>query len=314
VRAGDRSVFVDAAYDPLAESFRTVADEARITVEMLSNDFPGIPFPYPFMTVFNGYYGMEFPMIVNDGEFPNRISNVYVHAHEITHSYFPFMVGINETRYAWMDEGMAYFLPVGIQKKLSDYDHMIRAARGYERFAGTERDYPLLIPATASGGNELQILGYIKPALAFAVLRDAMGSGKFDAALREFVRRWEGKHPLPWDFFHTFNHVNGENLDWFWKPWFFDFGWPDLAITDVRTESGITTVTVQREGSMPVPVRMQVTLQGGQKQDIEQSAALWKSGSNVVEFRVDHDLPITSIRLGAGWIPDANPRNNEWAP
>ena len=311
---GERRVFVDAVYDPLAETFRTVAEEGRITVEMLSRDFPAVPFPYPSITVFNGYYGMEFPMIVNDGEFPTRRTNVYVHAHEITHSYFPFMVGINETRYAWMDESMAYFLPIDIQKRLSNYDHLIRAARSYERFAGIELDYPLAIPATAADGMHLQMLAYIKPAVALAVLRDVMGEEKFTEALREFIRRWEGKHPLPWDFFHTFNHVNGESLNWFWNPWFFDFGWPDLAITSVDREGGLSTITVRKEGHMPVPVRMRITLEGGRTKDIEQSAAVWKEGGEQVQFRLDHEVPIHSIRLGADWVPDSDPSDNEWTP
>ena len=313
-RVGARRVFVDVAYDPSSTSFRTATDEARITVEMLSASRPGVPFPYPGMTVFNGHYGMEFPMIVNDGEFPNRILNVYVHAHEIAHSYFPFMVGVNETRYAWMDEGMAYFLPIDVQERLSGYDHLVRAARGYERFAGTERDFPMSIPATASAGDDLQILAYLKPALALAVLRDMLGDEEFDAALRHFITRWEGRHPLPWDFFHTFNHVTRRDLDWFWKPWFLEAGYPDLAIEGVEKQGSVSTITVRRRGSMPVPVQLEVTLQGGETRDIVKSADVWKDGAEVLQFRVDNDRPITGLRLGAPWVPDARQADNSWTP
>ena len=309
---GEGRVFVDAAYDPSSKSFQTATAEAKETVEMMSAARPGVPFPYPVMTVFNGHYGMEFPMIVNDGEFPNRILNVYVHAHEIAHAYFPFMVGVNETRYAWMDEAMAYFLPVDVQKKQSNYDHMIRAARGYERFAGTEMDYPLLIPALASWGDQLQVLAYIKPAIALNILRDAMGAERFDAALRGFIERWEGRHPLPWDFFFTFNDLGGENLDWFWRPWFFEPGYPDLAITKVESRAGSTEVTVTRVGSMPVPVHIDVTLQGGETKRVAESAAVWKGGAGEATFRIDHSVPVTSLRLGANWIPDSDHTNNSW--
>jgi hypothetical protein len=311
-RVDDRRVFVDVAYDPASTSFVTAADEGRITVEMLSAARPGVPFPYPAVTVFNGYYGMEFPMIVNDGEFHNRVLNVYVHSHEIAHSYFPFMVGIDETRYAWMDEGMAYFLPVDVQKSLSQYDHMIRAARGYERFAGTERDFPLLLPSTASSGDDLQIMAYLKPALAFAILRESLGAETFDAALRTFMLRWEGKHPLPWDFFHTFNEVAGESLNWFWSPWFFEPGYPDLAIAKVEEEEGGSVVTVRRVGSMPVPVHMQMTLENGATEDVVKTAAIWKDGGAVAQFRVAHAARLASVRIGASWIPDANPTDNTW--
>lgn len=313
-RVGTRRVFVDAAYDPLAASFQTAAEEGGVAVRMMSAARPGVPFPYPGITVFNGHYGMEFPMIVNDGEFPNRILNVYVHAHEIAHSYFPFMVGTDETRYAWMDEGMAYFLPVDVQKRLSDYDHMIRAARTYERFAGTERDYPMMLPSTASAGDDLQVIAYLKPALAFAVLREMLGEEGFDSALRTFITRWEGKHPLPWDFFHTFNAVVGENLNWFWKPWFFEQGVPDLAIEGVERDGAMSTVIVRRVGNMPVPVHMQITLQGGEKKTIVRTAETWKDGGSEMRFRIDHDVPITAVRIGASWIPDARPADNSWKP
>jgi hypothetical protein len=314
VSTGAGRTFVDAAYDPSSKSFLTVAAEAKETVEMMSADRPGVPFPYPGITVFNGHYGMEFPMIVNDGEFPNRILNVYVHAHEIAHSYFPFMVGINETRYAWMDEGLAYFLPVDVQKKQSNYDHMIRATRGYERFAGTELDYPLIVPSLASTGVQLQMLAYLKPAVALNILRDAMGAERFDAALRGFIERWEGRHPLPWDFFLTFNDLAGENLDWFWRPWFFEPGYPDLSIGSIETTDGRTDVTVIRSGGMPVPVHITVGFAGGVTRTVKESAAVWKEGSTEATFSIEHSDRILSLRLGDAWIPDSDMTNNTWIP
>lgn len=307
-----RRVMVNAAYDPASTSFTTVAHEGRLTVEMMSKERPGIPFPYPAITVFNGYYGMEFPMIVNDGTFGSRVNDVYVHTHEIAHTYFPFMVGTNETRYAWMDEGMAYFLPVDVQKALSNYDHMIRAARGYERFSGSEMDYPMMLPSVASSGNDLQIIGYLKPALAFAVLRDMLGETRFDEALKDFVRHWESRHPLPWDFFNTFNRSSGENLDWFWKGWFFDFGMPDLGIATVQLDAANTRITIARKGSMPLPVLLTLTLDNGEERTMQRPASIWADGSSEAVFEVKTDRPVRSIVLGGGWIPDGKPSDNSW--
>ncbi len=308
----DRRVLVDAAYDPASTSFRTVAEESKAAVEMLSSERPGIPFPYPAITVFNGNHGMEFPMIVNDGVFGNRITDVYVHVHEIAHSYFPFMVGVNETRYAWMDEGMAYFLPVDIQKHLTNYDHMIRAARSYERFAGTEMDYPMMLPSVASSGDNLQIIGYLKPALAFGVLRDMLGEERFDSALRTFMRNWEGRHPLPWDFFHTFNTATGEQLDWFWRAWFFEHGMPDLGIAAVKQEQEGTKVVIHRKGSMPIPVKLLITGTDGSTRTLHRSAAVWADGSREIMVELPSGEEIRSIRLGGEWIPDAQPADNTW--
>ncbi len=313
-KVGERRVLVDAAYDAQSTSFQTAADEGRITVEMMSAARPGVPFPYPAMTVFNGYYGMEFPMIVNDGTFGNRITDVYVHSHEIAHTYFPFMVGINETRYAWMDEGMAYFLPVDVQKSLSKYDHMNRAARGYERFSGSEMDYPMIMPSVASSGDNLQVIGYLKPAMAFAVLRDMLGEERFDTALREFIASWTSKHPLPWDFFHTFDRVTGEKLEWFWRSWFFDFGMPDLAIAGVRTTERNTRITVTRNGSIPVPILVTVNFGGGEKRTIHRPASVWADGATEAIIDIETNTAIESVQLGGGWIPDGKPSDNTWKP
>jgi hypothetical protein len=311
-KVNGRRILISAAYDPASTSFQTVADEGRVTVEMMSRERPGVPFPYPAMTVFNGYYGMEFPMIVNDGTFGSRISDVYVHTHEIAHTYFPFMVGTNETRYAWMDEGMAYFLPVDVQKALTNYDHMIRAARGYERFSGSEMDYPMILPSVASSGDNLQVIGYLKPALAFAVLRDMIGEARFDRALKDFIMRWESRHPLPWDFFFTYNESTGENLDWFWRRWFFDFGMPDLAIQSVRLNGTNTHITVARNGSMPVPVQLSLKLDNGEERSIHRAASIWADGSSEAVFEIETDRPIRTIQLGGGWIPDGKPSDNFW--
>jgi aminopeptidase N len=155
-------------------------------------------------------------------------------------------------------------------------------------------------------------MAYLKPALAFAILRESLGAETFDAALRTFMLRWEGKHPLPWDFFHTFNEVAGESLNWFWSPWFFEPGYPDLAIAKVEEEEGGSVVTVRRVGSMPVPVHMQMTLENGATEDVVKTAAIWKDGGAVAQFRVAHAARLASVRIGASWIPDANPTDNTW--
>ena len=103
--ANGKKVFVNAVYNEKSIPFYEVCDIASKTVEMLSKDLPGVQFPYPKITVFNGRGGMESPMMVNMGNEDKRIWTVHTTVHEVTHSYFPFYMGINERKYAWMDEG-----------------------------------------------------------------------------------------------------------------------------------------------------------------------------------------------------------------
>jgi aminopeptidase N len=48
-------------------------------------------------------------------------------------------------------------------------------------------------------------------------MKDLLGDELFKKCLHEYMNRWHGKHPLPWDFFFTFNDVTKKNLNWFWK-------------------------------------------------------------------------------------------------
>ena len=108
--ASGRRVLIDAAYHPDSPDFYEVAEVARNSIDYMSRVFPGVPFPYPQETVFNGADEMEYPMMVNDRSIEDRMYMVSLTSHEIAHTYFPFYMGINETKYAWMDEGWASFI------------------------------------------------------------------------------------------------------------------------------------------------------------------------------------------------------------
>lgn len=102
-RATGRRVLIDAAYSPDSLDFYEVAEVARNSIDYMSSVFPGVPFPYPQETVFNGADEMEYPMMVNDVSVPERMYMISLTSHEIFHTYFPFYMGINEIKYAWMD-------------------------------------------------------------------------------------------------------------------------------------------------------------------------------------------------------------------
>ncbi|MAT39522.1 MAG: hypothetical protein CL946_07945 [Ectothiorhodospiraceae bacterium] len=310
--ANDRVVAIHAVYDTSSATFKTVAEEAAASVKHFSERLPAVPFPYPQITVFNGSLGMEFPMIVNDGEFNNRVMDVYVHAHEIAHTYLPFMVGVNETMNAWLDEGFAYYAPIEIQRELSDFDHRIRAAKGYEKWAGSRYDYPLMIPSTASTGGNLQMLSYYKSSVAFEMLRDDLGDDQFTKCLQAFLRRWESKHPTPHDLFYTFNDVLDKNYNWFWSPWFFEFGVPDLSIDKVELKDGSGQIRVVRKGLKPVPIQLRLDLENGQHIDVREPASVWSSGAEYVDMSVNYSDKPQQITLGSKFIPDSDPSDNMW--
>jgi aminopeptidase N len=161
-------------------------------------------------------------------------------------------------------------------------------------------------------GRSLRSASYGRPAIAYTILQDMLGKEKFREVLQEYMDRWHGKHPSPYDFFFTFNDVYGENLNWFWKPWFFERGYPDLAINKIRTKDDGVEIEIQNSGSLPVPLALTVTFSDGHEQKIYKTAAIWQSGKNTHKINIDHDGKITGIKLGNNHIPDRFKENNTY--
>ncbi len=312
--ATGRRTTVSAAYDPKSDDFTQVARFGRESVAYFSTQLPGVPFPYPNLTVFNGSGGMEFPMMVNDGSSPDLEDAAEVTAHEIAHTYFPFYMGINERRYAWMDEGWAQFLPneIPFRRKASDsqtFTVQQENARYFSLFAGKEQEMPMMTPTNLLSGFSYGFASYFRPAVAYAQLQEVLGKEKFRQVLQDYMRRWNGKHPIPYDFFYSFNAAAGEDLSWFWKPWFFDKGYPDLGLK-VTSEGKESKIVVQKKGTLPVPVRLKVTYRDGSEETFSETARVWKDGA--AEFTLNKTLgkAIRSVVLGDAQIPDVNPEDN----
>lgn len=310
VEPGRRTV-VQAAYNPASKFFVDAVKTTRRSIEYFSNTMPGVPYSYPSITVYNGSEGMEYPMIVNDGDFGNLITDVYVTSHEIAHMYFPFIVGTNETRYAWMDEGFAYFLPFDVQFELSNFNHRIRAVRGISLYAGSETDYPMMIPSIASVDPDLSMLSYYKPALSYLALQNTLGEVTFSKSLKEFINRWKGKHPLPYDFFYTFENVTGEDLSWFWKPWYFERAVPDIGIKEVNITGKEITANVINIGGMPVAVELKFITKDGKEIKESLSASIWKNKKEITVKKVVEGKVI-KVELGSPIIPDSDLTNNSY--
>ena len=310
----NRRVLVQAVYPISAEDFKEVDQLARKAIYYLSNDLPGVPFPYPSMTVFNGTNGtsgMEYPMVVNNPSSKRRGRTVDVTAHEITHSYFPFYVLTNETRYAWMDEAFASMIPYKLQKKLEpSLNRLTRYARTISQWANTERNLPTMSLATQMKGRIYYFASYTKPALALYYLKEMLGDRLFRRTLRAYIETWKHKHPTPYDFFFLMNRVTGRNLNWFWESWFFNSGYPDLAISGVKKSGIIYKVFIRKKGKLPVPVRLEIVYQDGSKYKVEKTIDVWKNGLDYLTIPIKTNKKIKMIRLGDDYVPDVNPLDN----
>jgi len=310
--ATKRRTRVDAVYNAKHDDFEEVAKFGRKTVEAMSYTFPKWPYPYSHETVFDGLDQMEYPMMVNDNPTPTREEGIALTDHEIFHTMFPFYMGINETKYGWMDEGWAtigeWLISPIIQPGLVDDYGMVP----YAQAAGTENDAPIVTLTTQQKGTPFFLNSYPKPGLGYLYVKELLGDELFTKALHQYIRDWHGKHPMPNDFFYSMNAGAGQNLNWFWKRWFFDEGYPDLAITSVvRPADKPAQITVTAKGSKPMPVDLTVTFDNGSTEQIHRSVAVWENASTVT-VPVRSGRTIQKVTLGSLYTPDSHPADNVW--
>lgn len=307
-------VFVSSAYDPASLDFYEVCDVAAKTVELMSKELPGVDFPFTKLTIFNGRGGMESPMMVNESSNNERIWMIYVTVHEAAHSYFPFGMGINERKYAWMDEGWTQMLSEYIQYELDKtIDFRARNVKRYLDYSGEFDEVPMMYPSFSVRGEMYGNHAYFRPANAYNILKDFMGDVLFKKALQEYMKRWKGKHPTPYDFFYTFEDAADDDYNWFWQPWFFNSGYPDLAIDSVVVKNDILKIQITKQGALPIPAALTVTFKDGSLKRAYRSASVWKSpDEDDIWIEIETDKKPALIELGNQYIPDADTTNNIW--
>ena len=275
----------------------------------MSRQWPGVPYPFEKTTVVQGFAGMEYPMMANDESYADTVFSRFVAEHEIAHSYFPFYMGIDETRYPFMDEGMTtateYLLNVANmgKAKADSFFRMFRVA-GWVQDLSQASDEPIITPEAT--GNS----GYGKPALGYLALKELLGDARYKKALHTYMDEWHGKHPQPWDYFNTYNRVTGENLDWFWRSWFFEPNYIDIALTGVATSSNGSKVTLTNIGGMPAPVDLVVTYADGSTETLHQTPAIWRA--NPARATVSLAKKPQSIQLEHGIWMDTDTSNDSW--
>lgn len=305
-----KRVYICAAYKESSKDFLDVALYAKESIKYFSEEMPAYPYPYPSCTVWNGSGGMEYPMIVNNGSYNSKAGTIGVTAHEIAHQYMPFMIGINERKYAFMDEGWAVFFPLDFQDRMvENIKHRARNISAFNTFSGIEIEIPLAVPSFLLRGSSYRISAYSRSSVAYDMLQDLLGKDLFKKALHHYMNSWKGKHPIPWDFFYSFNYATGENLNWFFKPWFFDFAYPDLAIDSYKIEKNKIKIKIEKVGGLPVPLKVKLINKNEIVTEKYFKADIWKNSNQFFEFSIDL-IEFDQIIIGDENIPDIKASNN----
>jgi hypothetical protein len=271
-------------YPPSADSIWNQSTQyVKFAVENYSR---WLAYPYAVATNVNGIEGgMEYPMIVfcHNRTGPEALFGVT--DHEIGHSWFPMIVGNNERLYPWMDEGFNTFQNYyNWEKKFPGRPNRRANAEAYLRYATAGEWQPVMIPADRIEPQWLGQIGYNKPGLALRLLRDVvLGPERFDGAMREYVRRWAYKHPTPADFFRTIEDATGEDLSWFWRPWFYTTATLDQSVDSIAVADTAGQVTskvwLRNRGGIIMPVDLELRFDDGATERLTLPAEIWFAGA-----------------------------------
>ena len=203
------------------------------------------PYPYPVAISVEGNQGMEYPMIcfnpgraLPDGSYSEGSKNsaILVIIHEVGHTFFPMIVNSDERQWTWMDEGLNSYLQYLTQEL---WDNKFPSDGGVPaditNYMKLPKDQLEPIMTNSENINNFGANAYDKVATGLNMLRETIvGREMFDNAFREYAKRWAFKSPTPADFFRTLEDATGEDLDWFWRGWFYGTDACDISIDTVK--------------------------------------------------------------------------------
>ena len=276
------------------------------------------PYAYPHMDTVDGPTscgGMEYPMMTCIGGQWDTTNMYEVVTHEIGHMWFPMMVGSDEKRYAWQDEGLTQFdQSQSMDDFFKGYDDEELNRRNYLDLAEQGAEVELMrhgdrYPSYAQYG----VASYYKPATVMVALRGVLGRATFEKAFQEYGRRWKFKHPSPYDMFDTFEDVSGRDLSWFWRTWFFETWTLDQAIDTVTTAGDSVDVVIENKGKAPMPVHLVVSRTDGRADSLDVPVDVWLAGTRRHTVRVAREPGIKGIEIDpAKDFPDVDRSNQRW--
>ena len=279
-------------------------------------------YTYPVATNVAGIVsGMEYPGIIFCGYKDKTASLWGVTDHEFGHNWFPMIVGSNERKFAWMDEGFNTFINFYStdafnkgEYKNRKFDMHAIAKSMFRETADPIMSIPDVIQTRNLGWE-----AYNKPGFGLRILREnILGADRFDYALKNYISKWAFKHPTPMDFFRAMEDGAGEDLGWFWRAWFYELWRLDQSVKEVdyveQDPAKGAVITIENLDKMAMPAIVEVELTSGEKERFTFPVEIWQRGASWT-FRTSTKLPIKSVVIDPDHsFPDMDSKNNTWKP
>jgi hypothetical protein len=277
------------------------------------------PYPYPnAVNVAGPVSGMEYPGIVFCLTLSTGRDLWGVTSHEFGHTWFPMIVGSNERKYPWMDEGFNTFINSVADKDFNkgEFFEKPRYREHAFRFFQPNSESIMTSPEVTQP-RYLAANAYEKPAMGLELLRyDVLGEARFDSAFCYYIRNWAFKHPTPWDFFHAMENGSGEDLSWFWRGWFLNNWKIDEAVLNVDYIQGNpangAVITIQNREKLPMPVTVEVKEINGKTGRVKLPVEIWQRGGEW-KFIYPSSRKIEYVIIDPDrMLPDSDESNNVW--
>ena len=279
-------------------------------------------YTYPVATNVAGIVsGMEYPGIIFCGYKDKTASLWGVTDHEFGHNWFPMIVGSNERKFAWMDEGFNTFINFYStdafnkgEYKNRKFDMHAIAKSMFRETADPIMSIPDVIQTRNLGWE-----AYNKPGFGLRILREhILGADRFDYAFKNYINKWAFKHPTPMDFFRAMEDGAGEDLGWFWRAWFYELWRLDQSVKDVdyveQDPAKGAVITIENLDKMAMPAVVEVELTSGEKERFTFPVEIWQRGATWT-FRTSTKLPIKAVVIDPDHsFPDMDSKNNTWKP
>ena len=275
-------------------------------------------FEFPYATATNvaaAVGGMEYPGL-NFCSYNSKGADLWgVTDHEFGHNWFPMIVGTNERRYAWMDEGFNTFINHYSSNAFNDgeFPSYLNETRRYVNYFISENREGINTYPDVANTDNLGMIAYNKPAMGLLMLREyILGAERFDYAFKSYIKTWAYKHPQPADFFNHMENVAGENLSWFWQGWFYGTENIDLGINGVFPYAGNYLVSLANKGEIPMPVLIEITFEDGTTERQMLPVEIWQRG-DTWNHLIKTTKTVTSVVIDPDKIlPDINLGNDNW--
>ena len=299
------------------DTWKDAAKMSRFSIQEYSTRW--FSYPYPQISAIEGpVSGMEYPMVAMEAKGESGPDLYDVVTHEIGHMWYPMVVGSDERRYAWMDEGFNTFINTFSEESYWKRNDAAVRQRERQLIIGIDQmptAQPILTPANRyRTSDNLLSLAYVKPSIELLTLRNkVLGPQVFDSAFREYTRRWAFKHPQPADFFRTIEEVSGRDLSWFWRGFFYTTAALDQSVESVKPDSaGGAQVTLVNLGDAVMPVELELGFEDGTTDVLKLPVEIWYGGNRYV-YQTKPAKTIVSARVNPdGTLPDAMVTNDVW--